>query len=630
MDSTMQEQEQQGEQRRVDLAIWRRLLRYLRPYRRQVAGLAVLAMTTAAVEISFPLLTRRVIDTVAAGEPLALGHYAAAYLGLLTVLALTIRQFIRLGGIIQTHVSHDIREAGFSSLQRQSFAFYDHRPVGWLMARMTADTDHLARMLAWGVLDLFWGVTLMVGISITLVVLAPGLGLLVLCVVPVLLWVSGRFQRHMLGSARATRAANSRITASVNEAIGGVRTTKLFRREAANLQDFRALTGESYTAALRYGLQSALFLPVVVTLGSLATGLALAVGGGQVLAGGLSIGTLVAFMSYVRHFFDPTEELARWFAQLQSAQAAAERILGLINAEPAIQDSPAVRARLAAAPHGAGLATDGFANGVQEVMFRGVGFDYGNGVTVLRDIDFRVRRGETLALVGATGSGKSTLVSLLCRFYEPTRGEILIDGVEYRERSLHWLQSQLSAVLQTPHIFSGTVAENIRYARPGASLAEVEHAARLAGAHEFIVGLPGGYDAPVGEGGGRLSAGQQQLLAIARALLADRPLLILDEATASVDTDTERRLQAGLRTVLAGRIGIVIAHRLATVRDATKILVLERGRIVEQGSHRELLARRGRYHGLYTGQLQGEEGEAWAALEKRPSPAPVPVTGEGR
>jgi len=601
METILSEQETRPGQQRVDLAIWRRLLGFLRPYRRQVAGLVALAMGTAALEICLPLLTRRVVDTVAAGEPLALGRYTAIYLGLLTLLALIIRQFIRLGGTIQTHVSHDIREAGFASLQRQSFAFYDHRPVGWLMARMTADTEHLARMLAWGMLDLFWGVTLMAGISITLVVLSPGLGLLVLAVVPVLLWASGWFQRRMLASARATRAVNSRITASINEAISGVRTTRLFCREAANAREFRALTGESYTAALRYGLQSALFLPVVVTLGSLATGIALSVGGHQVLAGSLSIGTLVAFMSYVRHFFDPTEELARWFAELQSAQAAAERILGLIDAEPAIQDSAAVRARLDAAPHGPGLAVDAYPDGVTEVSFRGVGFDYGNGVTVLRDIDFSVRRGETLALVGATGSGKSTLVSLLCRFYEPTRGEILVDGVDYRERSLHWLQSQLSAVLQTPHIFSGTVAENIRYARPGASLAEVEHAARLAGAHGFIAALPETYHTPVGEGGGRLSAGQQQLLAIARALLADRPLLILDEATAAVDTDTERRLQAGLRRVLAGRIGIVIAHRLATVREATRILVLERGRIVEQGNHQELLARRGHYFGLYTG-----------------------------
>lgn len=600
MENTLDDEQQPTRRRGLDLVVWRRLLGFLGPYRRPVLGLVSLAMLTAALEISFPLLTRRVVDTVAAGEPLPLGQYALMYLALLAVLALTICQFIRLGGTIQTHVSHDIREAGFASLQRQSFAFYDHRPVGWLMARMTADTELLARVLAWGVLDLFWGVTLMVGISITLVVLAPGLGLLVLSVVPVLLWVSGWFQRRMLASARATRAANSRITASVNEAIGGVRTTKLFSRELTNLRDFQQLTGAAHASALRYGLQSALFLPVVVTLGSLATGLALAVGGVQVLGGSLSIGTLVAFMSYVRHFFDPTEELAQWFAQLQSAQAAAERILGLIDAEPQIQDSPRVRARLAAHPQEPGLAADGYSGEVGTVVFRKVGFDYGNGATVLRDIDFTLRRGETLALVGATGSGKSTLVSLLCRFYEPTRGEILVDGVDYRERSLHWWQSQFSAVLQTPHIFSGTVAENIRYARTEATLAEVERAARLAGAHEFITALPAGYQTPVGEAGGRLSAGQQQLLAIARALLADRPLLILDEATAAVDTDTERRLQAGLDTVLDGRIGVVIAHRLATVRAATRILVLERGRIVEQGNHQALLARRGRYFGLYT------------------------------
>jgi len=440
--------------------------------------------------------------------------------------------------------------------------------------------------------------TLLAGFAAVMCWMDARLAALVLAVVPALAWVSAFFGRRILRTARVVRKTNSRITASYNEGIAGVRTSKVFVRERENLADFRGLTGEMYSASVRNALYSALYLPAILALGSLATGIALAAGGFEVSAGRISIGTLIAFFLYARQFFEPIQQLANWFAEMQMAQASAERILGLIDTEPAIRDATGV----AGQPHPARIG---------EIEFKQVSFAYETGKPVLEGLDLRIRPGETVALVGPTGGGKTTIVNLVCRFYEPTAGEIRLDGVDYRQRSLHWLQSHLGIVLQTPHLFGGTIADNIRYGKLDATPKEIEEAARLAGAHDFVVGLPKGYDAEVGEGGVRLSTGQKQLLSFARAVLAQPQILVMDEATSSVDTETERRIQEGLARVLKGRTSFVIAHRLSTVRAADRILVVERGRIVEQGAHPELLARRGRYHDLYTQQRLRETMREW-------------------
>jgi ATP-binding cassette subfamily B protein len=355
---------------------------------------------------------------------------------------------------------------------------------------------------------------------------------------------------------------------------------------------------------VRNALQSALYLPVILTLGSVATGIALAAGGLEVVGGTISIGTLLAFMQYTRHFFDPIQELGHWFAEMQMAQASAERVMGLVEAVPDIQDSADVRQAIAAnaGPREDGVAEDGGRDEIGKIAFRDVGFAYPEGERVLDGFDLEVNAGETIALVGPTGGGKTTIVSLLCRFYEPTEGQILLDGTEYRERGLHWLQSNLGIVLQQPHLFQGSVADNIRYGRLDATDGEIEAAARLVGAHEFVAELEAGYATDVGEGGNRLSTGQKQLVSFARAILAEPRILVMDEATSSIDTETERRIQRGLARVLAGRTSFVIAHRLSTIRSADRILVIEKGHVVEEGTHRELLARHGRYHDLYTRQ----------------------------
>ncbi len=623
----------------LDLGVWRKLFAYTRPYRRHVGGLVAAAIATAGVDTVFPLVTRRLIDDVVEnGLEADLVPYGLTYLSLTAALSLCVWGFVHLGGLIRTHVSHDIRRDGFENLQLLSFSFFDRRPVGWLMARMTSDCERLSNIMAWGVLDFFWGVTLMSGIAIVMFTLQPRLAAIVLTVIPVLVIVSGFFQRRILTSSRVVRKTNSRITAAFNEAITGVRTSKVFVREEKNLDDFRGLTGEMYGASVRNALQSALYLPIVMTVGSVATGLALAAGGLEVTAARISLGTLVAFLTYTRHFFDPIQEMAHWFAEMQMAQASAERILGLIDEVPRVRDSDAVRARIEATAASTmdpanPVAEDGGPDRIGRIEFAGVGFTYEEGERVLEDFDLTVESGETIALVGPTGGGKSTIVSLLCRFYEPTEGRILLDGTDYRERGLHWLQSNLGIVLQAPHLFRGSLAENIRYGRLDATDAEVEEAARLVGAHEFILDMEEGYGTDVGEGGNRLSTGQKQLVSFARAILAEPRILVMDEATSSVDTETEGRIQEGLARVLADRTSFVIAHRLSTIRSADRILVIVDGRIAEAGNHGELLAIRGLYHDLYTQQslrdsVRGGE-ETWrpeedrrrAQLAPRPDPA---------
>jgi ATP-binding cassette, subfamily B, bacterial len=588
------------------LELWRRLFTYARRYPRHLWTLGVFAVITACVEVSYPLITRAVIDEVAAhGADAQLWLYGLAYAVATIVLALSIGAFIWAGGKLRTHISHDIRRDGFENLQQLSFSFYDYRPVGWLMARMTSDCDRLSNILVWGLLDLVWGVTMMTGIAAAMLIMNPKLALVAFVVLPILGWVSVKFQRRILRSAREVRRTNSRITATYNESIMGVLTSKAFVRESANQRDFSGLTHTMQRASVQNAVQAATYVPIVVTLSSLAVGLTLAVGGLDVIGGVITTGTLIAFMTYARHFFEPVEQMGRWFAEMQMAQAAAERVISLIQAEPDIRDDPA---RLL--PPERQAATQR----ISRIELKQVNFAYDPSTPVLKDVDLVVSRGDVVAIVGPTGGGKTTLVNLICRFYEPTSGDVLIDGVDYRRRGLHWLQSKLGMVLQQAHIFSGTIRDNIRYGRLEATDDEVLAAAKLAGANEFIEALDDGYDTQVGEGGGRLSAGQKQLISFARAILADPEILVMDEATSSVDTETEQRIQQGLHHVLAGRICFVIAHRLSTIRNATRIVVVQDGRITESGSHDELMALRGHYFELYRQQSLRETAQRLGAV----------------
>jgi len=581
----------------VDLRMWRKLLQYTLRYRGTAVAFTLVACGLAASDLGFPLLTGKLVAEVQAhGPDFRLGRYGWAYVGLTASLCCFIWGFISCAGKIRTHVSHDIRRDAFERLQQLSFSFYDTKPVGWLMARLTSDCQRLSNILAWGVMDFIWGTTLMAGISVVMVVYNWRLALAVLAVVPLLFAVSVFFRKRILRMSRLVRKTNSRITATYNEAIMGVRTSKVFVRQAENLRDFDLLADEIQGYSVRNAILSAIYLPLVLTLGSVAIAITLARGGHEVLVGSLTIGELVMFLYYAQLFFAPVQDMSAWFAELQMAQASAERVLSLVEALPEVRDSDEVVRRIRE------TGSDGYADRLGRIEFQNVGFRYQSGPQIIEGFNLVVQPGQTIALVGATGGGKSTLVNLLCRFYEPTEGRILFDGVDYRERSLQWLQSHLGIVLQQPHLFSGTIAENIRYGNLEATPAQIEEAARLVGAHDFIAALEHGYASEVGEGGNRLSLGQKQLVSFARAVLKQPRLLVMDEATSSVDTETERLIQHGLARVLEGRTSFVIAHRLSTIRAADRILVIERGKILEQGAHRELLRQGGHYHALYTEQ----------------------------
>jgi ATP-binding cassette subfamily B protein len=601
---------------KLDAGLWWKVFRRAFHLRRFLIPLFISALVLAICDASFALITRWVIDgAVRDGTNANFALYAGVYLAVTLLLCACVWLFIWLAGNISNRLAHDIRRDGFDRLQELEFAFFDTRPVGWLITRLTSDCDRLARTIGWGFLDIVWGLSLVLMIALSLLVLNWKLGLIILAIVPPLAIVSRYFQKKLLFSARDIRKYNSQITAAYNESIQGVRTTKTLVREAENLGEFKSLSTHMFNAAVLNARQNAVYYPLVITLGSLASGIALWRGGWLTLHDEISLGTLVAFVNFAGMFFNPINQLAQRLTEIQSAQAAGERVMGLLETTPAIQDSPAVMARMEdhksdlRSPD-SGLAPDGLPGKVESITFRNVTFRYSTGPVVLENFNLEVKAGQTIALVGPSGGGKSTIVSMVCRFYEPVEGEILINGTDYRERSLAWLQSQLGIVLQTPHLFKGTIRENIRYGRLEATDAEVEAAAKMVNAHEFISALEGGYEASVGEGGNRLSTGQRQLISFARALLANPQIFVMDEATSSIDTETEQLIQRGMETMLAGRISFVIAHRLSTIRRADRILVITKGRIEESGTHEELLRQRGHYYELYTNQFRREREEA--------------------
>ena len=600
----------------MQLSLWRRLFTFTLPYKAELWVLVVAGSVTALMEMAYPLITKWLIDDVDAnGKEADLFFWAIVYLGTCFLMAVSIGSFIWMTSKIRVYASYDIREAAFANLQNLSFSFFDYRPVGWLMARMTSDCERLTNILAWGLLDLIWGITVMLGMTVAMLVMNWKLALLVLAIVPILTWVSIKFQRTILGSARAVRRTNSRITGAYAQGIMGVLTSKTFSREAPNANEFHHLTGDMYIASVRNLTLSAIYIPIILIMSSVAVGLTLAIGGSDLLVGIIEAGTLVAFMMFARHFFDPVEVMGYWFAEMQMAQASAERVLSLIDAEPAIRDSVSVSDAVRmhrSTPQRETRAEDGGSLDIHKVELMNVNFAYEADVPILRDINLTAHKGETIAIVGPTGSGKSTLVNLVCRFYQPTSGQVLIDGIDYRNRSLRWLQSNLGVVLQNAHVFRGTVLENIRYGRLTASDNDVIHAAETVGAHEFINALENGYQTEVGEDGDMLSVGQKQLVSFARAILADPQILVMDEATSSVDTVTETKIQRSLDQVLLGRISFVIAHRLSTIRNADRIVVLDGGEISEIGDHAQLIRRGGHYAKLYYQQSLQEATRDWS------------------
>ena len=592
----------------LDRSVWKRLLAFTKPYRWLMLQLCLFNLVLALGETAFPLLTRYAIDRFAhVGMEASMTTYLTLTIGLSVLLALCTFLFIRHAGKIEQFVSYDIRKACFRRLQELSFSYYDKTPVGYIMARMTSDTMKLSETIAWALVDILWSLARMVGAIAAMLYLSPSITLWVLLVIPPLAVATIYFQRRIFRCQRKVRRTNSRITGAFNESIMGAVTTKSLVREEQNLDEFSQITQTMYRASRKAAHYNAIFFPTVLCLGSIGTALALWKGGVLVLQGVIWFGTISAFASYATQFFEPMQQLARIFSEMQMAQASAERVFTLLDTPADITDTPEVVRR----------DGDSFSPNRAhwprirgDVDFDHVTFAYQTDTPVLHDFDFHVKAGQTIALVGQTGSGKSTIVNLLCRFYEPTQGCIRIDGVDTREHSQLWLQSHLGYVLQTPHLFSGTIADNIRYGRHDASDEAVVHAAQLVSADAFIRQLPYGYETQVGEGGNRLSTGQKQLISFARAILNDPPLFVLDEATSSIDTETEQLIQAAITRTLQNRTSFIIAHRLSTIRSADCILVLKHGRVVEKGTHEQLLAYNGYYASLHRNQLLEQQEQA--------------------
>ncbi len=570
----------------------RRILSLVKPHWKWVAGFMFTIMWVSLLDAYFTFLSKRIIDEgIIARNTVVLREILIIYGVLMVVQSAGAFGFIYLAGVLGERVQYDLRKKLFNHLQDLSFSYFSKTPVGWIMSRVTSDSERIAQLVTWGMLDVTWAVFNIGSSMYFMLRLNWRLALVVLVTIPILLAVAVYFKTKILRQFRLVRKLNSKITGEYNQNITGVRVVKGLGREDANLREFSHLTGDMYNASYRAAWLSALFLPAVQIIAALAVGTIVLYAGLSAEVGGMTVGAVAAFVSYVTFMMWPVQDLARVYSEMQNAIASAERTFSLVDAQPEVADSATAR-------HTPTLRG--------EIEFENVDFYYEPDKPVLTDFSLRVQPGETIALVGPTGGGKSTIVNLVCRFYEPKAGSIKIHGQDYRDFTLHSIHSRIGVVLQTPHLFSGSIRENIRYGRLNASDAEVEEAARIAGAHEFIVKLDGQYKSEVGEGGNRLSVGQKQLISLARAVLANPEVLVMDEATSSVDTVTEALIQRGMDKVMEGRTTFVIAHRLSTIKKADRILVIEAGRIVEQGSHRELLLLEGKYHHLYTQQFRHE------------------------
>lgn len=579
-----------------------RLLRYLAPYKGQVALAALSMVVYSFAALVGPYLLKMAIDRfIATGDLRGLDILALVYLAnaLLSWGAQYIQVITNAG--IGYGALYTLRTSMFDHLQRLSLSFYDRNEVGRIMSRVQNDIGEVQELLSGGFLSLLSDLLSLVGIIAILLSMNMRLALLTLAVVPLMGVSLTIWQRFSRRAYRRVRQAISAVNADLQENISGVRVIQSLHREDMNLRRFDAVNEANLSANLTVARLTGLVGPMVEVVTALATALVIVVGGAWVLSAELSVGALVAFTMYIQRFFAPIRSLTGLYTELQRAITALERIFEIFDTKPEIQDAP--QAKELASARG-------------EMRFEGVSFAYDEGPEVLHDINLAVQPGETVALVGPTGAGKSTMALLLGRHYEVKQGAITLDGHDLRQVSLSSLRRHIAMVPQEPFLFSGTVRENVGYGKPSATDEEIAAAARLVGATAFIGSMEAGYDTDVEERGIKLSVGQRQLLCLARALLVDPAILILDEATASVDTQTEALIQQALRRLFAGRTAIVIAHRLSTVRDAHRIVVLDQGRIVDEGTHDELMRHGGLYAHLY--QVSMREGKGFLVQERPP------------
>jgi ABC-type multidrug transport system fused ATPase/permease subunit len=587
-----------------DREIALRLLGFVAPYKTALASAMVMTLITAGSGLAGPYLIKIAIDSaLARGDVAQLGLVALLYL--LTLATAWVGSFgeTYIVSWVSQQVLNSLRMRLFTHLQRLSLSYFDQREVGRIMSRLTSDVSALNEVATNTLVGLSSDIFVLAGVLVLMLSMNLSLSLLTFTVIPIIYVASMIFSELSRTSYREVRRCISILNGALAENLTGVRVVQAFCRQGLNAQRFDQINQESFQANRRAVLISAVYNPVVELIAALATATIIWYGGAKVLNGVLSVGTLVAFMSYVGRFFAPIQDLSARYTSLQAAMAAGERVFELLDTPPAIVDKPGAVELPPIKGH---------------VRFENVVFGYNPEIPVLKGISLEARPGDVIALVGETGAGKSSIINILCRFYEIQNGSITIDGYDIRDVTVHSLRRQIGLVLQEPFLFSGTVRDNIRYGRLDATEEEIIAAAKAVGAHDFIMRLPLEYDTEVQERGTQLSVGQRQLVSFARALLRDPRILILDEATSSVDTETELLIQEALKKLLQGRTSFVIAHRLSTITRATKIIVLQQGRIVEEGTHQELLAKEGYYYKLYTMQWRAAQQElagraAWAA-----------------
>ena len=539
-----------------------------------------------------PLVTEYKADVVAGIEPdIEVGElyrYGAIYLALEFLQMVASGVFIYHAGKIEEHVVRDLRQDMFDKLQHLSFSYYDRSAIGWLISRITSDSDRVTELISWGFLSLIWGVIMIIACLIVMTLYSLKLTLIILATIPFLMLLSVRLRLRVLQYSRQARRIHSEMTAVFAEHINGVEVNKTSAQEEQATETFSGYSSNMRRASFLASFYSATYSPLVVMVGSVAAALVIYVGGHMTLEAstGITLGVLAAFFGYARIIYDPILDITRFYALAQSCLSAGERIFSLLDEKIEIYDRGGV---------------SDYEEIKGDIEFDGLHFHYVPEKPILQDLNLKIEAGESIALVGPSGEGKSTIANVICRFYEPTAGALKIDGHDYQDKTLTSLRNQLGVILQTPHIFSGTIAENIRYADQNASVDDIARVLESIGASEMIDRL----DEEVGEEGGNLSTGEKQLISFARVILKDPKILIMDEATSSVDTLAEMKIQKGIEQLIQNRTSIIIAHRLSTIRNCDRILVIRKGNVIEDGNHDALIAGKGFYHDLYTKQARG-------------------------
>lgn len=594
--------------RSFSINIWKKLNLFLKQYKLHFICAILANLFVAFVDVMFPIFQKYAIDNfITPMSTKGINNFVILYILAIVLQVIFVIIFTRLSMYLEMNIGKDLKRATFMHLQKLSFSYYNTTPVGYIIARVMSDTNKIGSMVAWGLVDLFWSITYVLGVFIAMFMLNAKLAMYVIAIVPFIAILTVYFQNKILNVNRNVRKINSKITGTFNEGITGSITSKTLVIEDKNLKDFSKITDKMYKTSIRATKLNAIYMPIILFFSSLAVAFVLDRGGNLVINDLMEIGTLSAFISYAISIFEPIQQLAKNISEFIATQANIERVFGLLEKTPDIVDSEEVIKKYGDSFN---PKKENWEEIKGDIEFKDVYFKYPDGDEyIYENFNLKIPAGTTVALVGETGSGKSTLVNLACRFFEPTKGKVLIDGKDYRERSQLWLHNNIGYVLQNPHLFSGTIRENIRYGKLDATDEEVENAAKIVSAHKIIMNMEKGYDSHVGEGGSNLSTGEKQLISFARAVLANPRIFVLDEATSSIDTETEQIIQNAISHLLKDRTSFLVAHRLSTIRKADIILVVRDGKIVEKGSHKELLKQKKYYYSLYVKQFEEEVGE---------------------